>query len=322
MKRWVMSCLLAGSSGVAFAADFPPVNDALLWLNRMAHAARQLNYSGTYVAQSANRVETTRITHLNDGGNELEKLEALDGQRRETVRNNEELTCYIPDGKVIRREKRGFRRSFPAMLPSNVSNLTENYTARKLGIERVAGLDCQEVILEPKDQLRYRQKFCADLNHALILRAMMLDERDEIMEQFAFTHVQIGIAADKELLKSRFADQRQEWRVDQITAAPLFPTEVTWTYGAAPAGFKKVAESRRAVSGRPSPVNQVVFSDGLVRVSVFIDPHSSQSAATGSARQGNVNVYTRRMGDFQVTALGEVPVATVQQLANMIQGKP
>jgi negative regulator of sigma E activity len=33
---------------------------------------------------------------------------------------------------------------------------------------------------------------------------------------------------------------------------------------------------------------------------------------------GGVNTYAKHLGDFQVTAVGEVPPATVQRIANSV----
>src|SRR5205823_5775705 len=59
------------------------------WVARVAQAARQLNYVGTVVYQQGARVETSRLTHLNDNGREYEKLVNLDGPAREVVRSEE-----------------------------------------------------------------------------------------------------------------------------------------------------------------------------------------------------------------------------------------
>ena len=80
--------------------------DTQVWLKKIQSSAQKLNYSGTFVYQQGNHVRTSRITHIFNGKNELEKLEILDGKPREYIRNNEEVACYIPEVKSIRVEKR------------------------------------------------------------------------------------------------------------------------------------------------------------------------------------------------------------------------
>src|SRR3954447_26602405 len=78
----------------------------LALLERIAKAARQLNYSGTFVYQHGDQVETSRITHYFDRSGELEKLETLDGPKREIIRNNNEIITYDIERRVVKRERR------------------------------------------------------------------------------------------------------------------------------------------------------------------------------------------------------------------------
>src|SRR5580704_338257 len=92
----------------AYADNNDPLidkRDAQAWLKKIQSAGQTLNYSGTFVYQQANQVRTSRITHVVDGKNELEKLEILDGKPREYLRNNEEITCYMPESRTVLIEK-------------------------------------------------------------------------------------------------------------------------------------------------------------------------------------------------------------------------
>jgi sigma-E factor negative regulatory protein RseB len=63
----------------------------------------------------------------------------------------------------------------------------------------------------------------------------------------------------------------------------------------------------------------MVFSDGLASVSVFIEQLDDEGEmAVGLSRMGGVNTYAKHLGDFQVTAVGEVPPTTVQRIANSV----
>jgi sigma-E factor negative regulatory protein RseB len=67
-------------------------------------------------------------------------------------------------------------------------------------------------------------------------------------------------------------------------------------------------------------VAQIVFSDGLAAISVFIEPMSRERPAdTTLSHQGAVNIYTRSYADRMVTVLGEAPAATVMQIANSLE---
>jgi sigma-E factor negative regulatory protein RseB len=72
-------------------------------------------------------------------------------------------------------------------------------------------------------------------------------------------------------------------------------------------------------------VNQLVLSDGLATISIFIEPYRAQRSeylSQGAARSGSVNIFGIRVADFWLTVLGEVPATTLELLAQSIQYVP
>ena len=181
----VFALLGAFGCGITVAAETPA--DAMAWLKKIAAASRQLNYAGTFVYQHGRQMESSRIAHMADANGEYEKLETLDGPPREIIRNNENVTCYVPDNKTVIIEKRTARQ-FPALLPEQLTGITDNYVVTKGGQDRVAGYDCQVVVLEPRDNLRYGHKFCVELATGLPLRARIYNDKNEMVESFARDH--------------------------------------------------------------------------------------------------------------------------------------
>lgn len=289
------------------------------WLRKIAYAARQLNYTGTFVYQHGNQVETSRIIHLADASGEIEKLEALDGPLREIVRKNDEVTCFFPASKTVKLEKRTARRNFPGLLPEQLAGLAENYTIRKADQERVAGFDCQAIVLEPKDNFRYGHRFCAENVSGLLLKARMLNDRSETLEQFAFTQLTLGGSIDKESLKPRYDGRGPGWKTDQSGPSDAGNASTGWTVGSTPPGFRKTMEMRRTLFNRSTPVTHLVFSDGLAAVSVFIEPlQKDSSMLPGLSQHGAITIFVRNHGDYRVTVLGEAPPATVTQIGNSV----
>jgi sigma-E factor negative regulatory protein RseB len=66
-------------------------------------------------------------------------------------------------------------------------------------------------------------------------------------------------------------------------------------------------------------VSQIVYSDGLAAVSVFIEPMPKVRQPQSLSHQGAVNIYVRRISDHMVTVLGETPATTVMQIANSLE---
>ena len=289
--------------------------DAAAWLQRAAGAARSLNYAGTIVYQHGSRVETSRLLHLFDASGEFEKLTNLDGPAREVVRNNDQVRCYYPDAKIVRIEPRSFRNAFPSLLPQQLSALATYYFFRKGEIARIAGLETQAFVFEPKDGLRYGHKFWADLTTGLLLKARLLNEKNEAVEQFAFTDIQIGARLDRDMVRPPFLTPPPDWQVRETPPGEVTPQETGWVVRDLPPGFAKIIEGFRVLRGKPAPVAHLVFSDGLVAVSVFVEPTPSSPQPVGLSQQGGINVYSRQLDDHLVTVLGEAPGATVRQIA-------
>lgn len=320
---WLPALFALAFSGTVAAADSLKQTEALALLQKIADAARELNYSGIFVYQHGDQFETSRIAHFVENGNEYEKLESLDGPRREIVRNNEEVLFYYPDAKIVRSDKRIARRTFPALLPEQLSSLSEFYEIRKSEPERIGGYDAQSLVLEPKDGMRYGHKFWADSASGLLLKARMLSERHSVVEQFSFTQLVIGAGVTREMVQPSFNIRYPEWRLDRFANNTVTEGDSAWTVKNFPAGFHKIMEMRRSKQGNSVLVTHMVYSDGLAAVSIFIEPAASRNKVNeGLSQQGAINIYTRTVDDQIVTVLGEAPASTVMQIANSISARP
>ncbi|MGD8788395.1 MAG: MucB/RseB C-terminal domain-containing protein, partial [Burkholderiales bacterium] len=281
-------------------------------------AARSLNYEGTFVYQHDERVETSRIVHFVDTDGEHEKLETLDGPRREIIRNNDEVQCYYPDAKVVRSQKRVVQRSFPALLPDQLNSITEFYNVRKGRAKRIAGYDSQAVILEPKDGLRYGHMLWAESDSGLLLKALTLNESRQVVEQFAFTQLNIGEGVTRAMISPSYNATEPGWRVDQFAHAQINAGDSNWAVRDLPPGFRKILQMQRTRQGGRVSVTHMVYSDGMAAVSIFIESMPRHAVNSGLTRQGAINIYRRAVGDTLVTVLGEAPAATVIRFGNSV----
>jgi sigma-E factor negative regulatory protein RseB len=84
-------------------------------------------------------------------------------------------------------------------------------------------------------------------------------------------------------------------------------------------GFRKVTEVTRKL-GEARPVGQMVYSDGMVAVSVFIEPLAGRAEAVrpGLSSMGAFHIYTREVANHVVTVVGEAPAASVQRMAQQV----
>jgi sigma-E factor negative regulatory protein RseB len=309
--------------------------DGLNWLQTMAFAAHQTDYSGTFVYQYGSHVETSRITHISDRDGEHGRLESLDGPRREIIRNNDQMWCYLGDRKVKVEQRQG-GREFPALLPEQLTLLSANYLVKQAEEARVAGFPTRAIVFQPRDNLRFTHKMWAHSDSGLLLKSEVLDERGNTIEQYTFTQLTLGgdidrkwITWDKapigfhEMEARHVHDPHHNASPDQklrLPRAGSIPVVSGWQVDALPAGFKKIMELRRPLPEHNVPAIQIVFSDGLAGISVFIDVmDSDEDDHPGLSSQGAIQVYRKVSGSYLVTVVGEVPPRTVMQVADSVR---
>ena len=231
------------------------------------------------------------------------------------IRRHGEVRCYYPDAKIVRVEPRTFRNAFPSLSPQQQKALAEYYDFRKAEAGRVAGLETQAWVFEPKDGLRYGHKFWADAATGLLIKARIVDDRNEIVEQFAFTDISIGAKIDREMVKPTWTAAPPDWLVRQSGPGEVEMKDTGWTVTRVPPGFIKIVEGFRHLHGK-----RAGSRTSCIRTASSPCPCSSSRWVgaphpIGLSQQGGINVFVRQLDENLVTVLGEAPAATVRQIA-------
>jgi sigma-E factor negative regulatory protein RseB len=308
---------------VACAVKAAPGEDPLAWLQRAAQAARSASYAGTFVHTNGDRTNTVRISHAVVGNDEHERIEPLDGPAYEIVRKNDEVYCYFPDAKTVRLDQRVTARFFPAVLSGSAPAVAASYDVKLGGTERVLGYECRWIRLEPRDAMRHGLSVCSEVGTGLVLRARTLNDKRQPIEHYTFTDLKIGAQAARPDMKSVFEARVKRWMTDSQPREETRATDTGWNVTNAPAGFFKVAELRRTLPNREQPVSQLIYSDGVARLSVFVEPNKAPPrSAEASNEDGATSFFVRPMGESLVSVLGEVPLATAQQVARSVARRP
>nr|WP_144830440.1 MucB/RseB C-terminal domain-containing protein [Cupriavidus gilardii] len=323
-------CLTAA---VATAQTSEPTlarRDAAAWLGKIHRAAQRENYVGTLIYQRGSVMHASRIQHYSDlVNNEYERLETLDGKPREVLRQNDMVHSLIPEAKLVVIEKQDAKDRFPALLSTTKSDVLDLYEMRRLPPERVAGMECEVFWLVPHDSARYAVRLWAEKTSGLLMRAQTVGEGGKVLEQVSFSQIEIGVPSEKQKILGAIK-QARSWNQYEIHYQPANVAEEGWQIGVPVKGFQKIREVRRplgdlrgrqgADSSEVFEVLQVVYSDGLTGLSVFIEPVSAQRARReGVAALGATQVVVRKVADFWITVVGEVPAATVKQFAAAVE---
>jgi sigma-E factor negative regulatory protein RseB len=318
-RRWLPAIAL----GVAYGAQAGAPADALGWLQRATEAARNASYAGTFVHSNGERTSTIRVTHVSVNGDEHERIEALDGPPYEIVRRNEEMFCYFPDAKTVRLDRRVNARFFPSIFRAPADVIVRSYDVKLGNVEHVLGYDCRWIQLAPHDASRFSERLCSEVGSGLVVRAKTLSLQGQVIEQYTFTDLKLGPQVARGDVKSIFEARVKQWITDSQPREEAKGVDTGWTVTGLPSGFEKVTELRRTLPGRPHPVSQLIYSDGLASLSVFVEPNGAPTR-TGEAtsEDGTTTFFVRPMGDQLVTVLGEVPLPTAQQVGRSVAHRP
>jgi sigma-E factor negative regulatory protein RseB len=330
-ERLLSALACAGAAwfvpGAAWAQGSDPLveaREARWWLGRMHEASSRRNFHGTFVVSAGGGVTSSRIVHYSQGNNQYERIESLDGQRRQVYRHNDAVLTLWPGTRLARLESRSAIKQFPALLQSSADRIVRVYDARPLGADRVAGMEAGVLQLRPRDAYRFGLRLWAEKNSGLLLRAEVLGEREEVIESSAFSEVQIGIRPQPELVLQAMK------RLDGLTVERpvLEPTDISregWSTRALPPGFDLVSSVRRAIEAEAprSTVLQSIFADGLTHVSVFIEPFNAQRHKRELLMSmGATQTLAKRKGDWWLTVIGDVPVLTLRSFAAAMERRP
>jgi len=292
------------------------------WLVRMHEASRQRCYHGTFVVSSnAGAMASARVWRACDPGQEVERVETLTGAPRSTVRRNGEVMTFMPDTKVLRMEKRESLGLFPDLLQSGDASLPEFYSAKRLGSDRVAGFDADVVHLAPRDNLRFGYRIWSEKTSGLVVKLQTLDTDGKVLEQSAFSELQLDAPVRAEKLTQMMVPP-EGWRVERAEAVKTTAEAEGWALKAQIAGYAPMSCYKRpAMAGAP-PLGtmQWVFSDGLASVSLFVETYDRQRhTQEGLFAAGATLTLTRRIQDWWLTAVGEVPALTLRTFAQNLE---
>jgi sigma-E factor negative regulatory protein RseB len=318
MLRLASAVLLSALSLSSLAAE-----DAWLLLQKTAYAARELNYQGVFVYHNGKQTRSVQITHMNQNGQEMARNVVLDngaaGQPREVYSQGNNVVIVRPKNQKVVMEKRRGQNLFPAMLPTDLRAIESSYSAQLGSIEMVAGREAQIIELVPSDAYRYSYKIWADSEFGLLLKMTLLDSKKQTLEQIEFSQISMLNSQDANWFQPKI-DVTKSYEMENTTA--VSQTDSSWIVAELPAGYVKIEHRLLVVPGKTAPVDQMIFSDGIASVSLFIEPVTKGvRPKMGHMLIGSTNICANVIDGHQITVVGEVPEATVMQIAKAVSFK-
>ena len=309
----ILSCTLALST--TFADDDVPGD----WLQRMAHAVQTTNYDGTVIRIQNGNSEALKVVHTVSDGVIREKVIVQEGNGMEIIRNGNEVHCILPDRKSVLVEEWDDQSTLFSTLPSSDIRFGSEYDVSIVRQERVAGRKAIMLAIRPHDDFRYGHRLWLDHETGFPLQTKLMDGSGTAIEQVKFADIRLGQEIQAEQLKPSIDIGNFRW-FSQNKTVNRVEAESDWMSDGLPPGFRITRSHAEVKHGEAQKVIHMMISDGLANVSVFIEP-GGKDRDPHSAKAGAANSYSLMHGEYRVTAVGEVPVATAERIARSMQAK-
>ncbi len=315
-----------GATATASAASALEAKSINEWLMRMQEASRKRAYIGTYVVTSGGNMSSAKIWHVCDGDQQMERVETLTGAPRSIFRHNDRVVTFMPDHKVVRSEKRESLGMFPDLFQSTDGRIADYYKVKPEGVDRVAGVEANVVVLAPKDAMRFGYRVWTEQKKGLVMKLQTLDTDGKVLEQAAFSELQLDAPVKMDKLLQMMGKTDGYKLEQQPVLVKTTASAEGWVLKAPVAGFKPMSCYKRpkASSGfaaQDEPL-QWIFSDGLASVSIFVEPFDRQRHdRESSMSMGATQTMSRQLGAYWLTVVGEVPMTTLQLFASGLERK-
>ncbi|PIE36393.1 MAG: hypothetical protein CSA54_04515 [Gammaproteobacteria bacterium] len=312
-------------------------------------ALRELDYRGELVHLRGQDLTALSIVHKGmsstpDAASRdaygIGRLGTLSGKPREVFRDR--------SNRSLAREIAVSRQLLP--LGGEIDADPENYRVVAVGNDRVAARLSDVIDVMPRDGLRHGYRYWIDHENDMLLRVMVIDDTVTPVEQMMF----VDISFPEEMTESEIipeglrrpvppavphngADSRMVPgnRMDSRTMpgsgvdshglvgrtapakSPDMPGRVRFEW--LPAGFERYYGRRVSVSPDGRPLAQVVVSDGVADVSVYVEVAETASdfdgIRPGLSRMGAMSAWREQRDELLITVVGAVPPHTAQRIA-------
>lgn len=294
-------------------------NELWLKISEASKASQDLNYSGIINTTDSNQdIQSTKMIHVNHEGEEFLKIEKIDGADNLLLMHEADAVIYDNDQNKILIKKKKDAHLFPNIFPSNLDKLKDSYLIGDGGTFRVAERATQMLVLSPIDENRYNYHLWLDKESHLPLKMMVIDNNKKVVENIAFANIEFLKSQDiswfRPNINNDIAYSINENKNIEETVRKF------WTINDLPSGFEEVSYSAKRYAGLNAIAHQIIYSDGLSYISIFIHPVAkNQKPQVGSSKRGSSNIHAEYKKGYQILAVGAVPMQTLSHITNKVK---
>jgi sigma-E factor negative regulatory protein RseB len=324
MVVWACACGLLTVFGMfaeqAQAADAAQsVSETRAWLDKIASAEKTVSYEGNFIFRRDDQLVTMHLIHVVDQSGERERLSSLSGVRREFFRSKEGVVCLTPSQKHNPLNREILRGNFPAQLGGSMRDLQKNYRLVMGDSDRIAGRSARMIVIAPRDNYRYGYRIWVDEKTGLLLQSDLVNEHGNAVEQFMFTMLTVVDKPTPQMIQAVTMTDKMREALKSSKPDAMSAAAAPWQIISMPNGFSLVERYQHS-HGKWGPVDQLVLTDGMATVSVFVERLGGNAKPFhGVSHMGAVNAYGTVVNDHQLTVVGEVPLATVRLIGKSLR---
>jgi sigma-E factor negative regulatory protein RseB len=301
-RRGAQLLLLLGLPGLAAAAQLPAT---AAW-QRMRQSLVDLDYSGTLVLRQGSDLQTLAIEHR-AGSPDRDLLTSLDGRALQITRSGTRVQWTLAGAPPLRLDPGRLHTLLPLVPDVSLAALHPSYTLTLQTGERIAARATALLRIQPRDSYRYGYRLWLDRASGLPLRVQLTLDGRPLPEEFRFVALRVGAHADLAALDHAVPATG----MTRAARPPAQPAQ--WRVINAPPGFHV-----RVCVGDGSPGSEhLVLSDGVASVSVYVQ-RGPVSLPQGTGVRGALSFVSETHDGERVTVLGDVPVPTVQRIADSV----
>jgi sigma-E factor negative regulatory protein RseB len=313
MKLLSSLLLLLSISCSAIANEEIP---AKVWLEQLSNALKKLNFSTSFVVVKNNQAQPYHWFHgIDDKGNELEIFSLLNGPRRDVLRKNNTVSYIEPELPAYSVLSTHIISPIPAVLSKDILVLESSYDFISVGRSRILGRPAQLIRIVSKDASRFGYWLWLDQKTSMLLKLAVVSRNGQQLEQIQFTHLEISEKPAESLLQLEstvlppIVDIPKEYQQQQLM----------WKVNWLPEGFTQVSANRHKISVTQQPVEFMLFNDGLVDISVYVNASKEQQRTADFAMDGATVVFNQVINGIEVSVVGKIPSQTAKAIADSIQ---
>lgn len=265
------------------------------WLTHSLWASHCYSFQARAVAIDTFNVRTLALSHRIREGVRQQVVQHLDG----------------PSVNVERRAQVGHWGWLEADAAEASAPMPERWAEHVASVydisletgKRVADRDAVQLTFVPKSNDRYRHRWWLDQKTGLLLKHVLRDTDDAILETFQVTRLQAPERYSDEVAVARpESNDAPEWQVGWLPDGMVVQ----------PSAVQQTSDGR----------TQRMYSDGLATVSVFVEsPSAATGLATGVHKLGASAIAVERHrtpSPWQVIAIGEMPPELLGRIARSV----